>query len=350
MTPTWRGTLSRERTGRGRRTSVPRRWADGDARRARPRYGALGPNPHTLPLVRARSGRPGPLRTPSPRIFTPRGGDGSRTYVGVTYDGVGWRDVVDRPTDRDRTPSAPPADPGPAHAPGTDALDSVRENVGDAVAKVAEVVKPRSRGWIHAGTFPVALVASIVLVLVAPPVAGKVACAVFGLSACSSFGTSAVYHRGTWSPRVAGVSRRADHSNIFLIIAGTYTPLAVLSLPQRTATISLAIVWSGASLGLLARISWLDAPRWVYVPIYVALGWVAVGYMPQFWTTTNGPAIVWLVAVGGLAYTSGAVVYGIKKPNPSPRWFGFHEIFHVLTVVGYGCHYAAILIAALAAR
>nr|WP_167405833.1 hemolysin III family protein [Sphaerisporangium cinnabarinum] len=257
---------------------------------------------------------------------------------------------MDRPTDRDRTPSVPPAHPGPAHAPGTDALDSVRENVGDAVAKVAEVVKPRLRGWIHAGTFPLALVASIVLVVVAPPVAGKVATAVFGLSACLLFGTSAVYHRGTWSPRVAGVLRRADHSNIFLIIAGTYTPLAVLLLPQRTATILLAIVWSGALLGLLARILWLDAPRWVYVPIYVALGWVAVGYMPQFWTTTNGPAIVWLVAVGGLAYTLGAVVYGIKKPNPSPRWFGFHEIFHVLTVVGYGCHYAAILLAALAAR
>lgn len=224
-----------------------------------------------------------------------------------------------------------------------EALSSIGEKAADAL----DSVKPRLRGWIHAGTFPVALVASIVLVVLAPPVAGKVACAIFGLSACLLFGTSAVYHRGTWSPRVAGILRRADHSNIFLIIAGTYTPLAVLLLPKQTATVLLIVVWSGALLGLAARIIWLGAPRWVYVPIYVALGWVAVGYMPQFWTTPGGPAIVWLVAIGGLAYTLGAVVYGLKRPNPSPRWFGFHEIFHVLTVVGFGCHYAAIMIAAL---
>ena len=142
----------------------------------------------------------------------------------------------------------------------------------------------------------------------APPVAGKVSCAIFGLSACLLFGTSAVYHRGNWSPRTAAILRRADHSNIFLIIAGTYTPLAVLLLPQKTATILLLIVWGGALLGLAARIIWLGAPRWVYVPIYIALGWVAVGYMPQFWITPSGPAIVWLVAIGGLAYTIGAEI------------------------------------------
>jgi len=251
-------------------------------------------------------------------------------------------------TPRTTSPAEPHAEGSPA--PGAHALENVRESVGDAVEKVAEAVKPRLRGWIHAGTFPFALVASIVLVVVAPPVAGKVACAVFGLSACLLFGTSAVYHRGTWSPRVAGILRRADHSNIFLIIAGTYTPLAVLLLPERTATILLCVVWGGALLGLLARILWLDAPRWVYVPVYVALGWVAVGYMPQFWTTANGPAVVWFVAVGGLAYTVGALVYGLKRPNPSPRWFGFHEIFHVLTVIGFTCHFIAILLAAVAAR
>ncbi|WP_265523565.1 PAQR family membrane homeostasis protein TrhA [Oerskovia flava] len=223
-------------------------------------------------------------------------------------------------------------------------MDDVRE----AVAAVADAVKPRLRGWIHAGTFPFALVASIVLVAIAPPVAGKVACAVFGISACLLFGTSAVYHRGTWSPRVAGILRRADHSNIFLIIAGTYTPLAVLLLPKSTAVTLLWIVWGGAVLGLLARILWLGAPRWLYVPIYVALGWVAVAYLPQF-AAAGGAAVVWLVIAGGLAYTLGAVVYGIKRPNPSPRWFGFHEIFHLLTVVGFTCHLAAITIAALQA-
>ncbi|MBI9114721.1 PAQR family membrane homeostasis protein TrhA [Sanguibacter suaedae] len=221
------------------------------------------------------------------------------------------------------------------------------DHLKDAAESVADAVKPRLRGWVHAGTFPLALVASIVLVALAPPVAGKVSTTVFGVSAILLFGTSAVYHRGTWSPKVAALLRRADHSNIFLIIAGTYTPLAVLLLPQRTATTLLVVVWAGALVGLTARIVWLSAPRWVYVPIYLALGWVAVGYMPQFWQAENGPVIVWLVAVGGLAYTVGAVVYALKRPNPSPRWFGFHEIFHVLTVIGYGTHYAAILVAAL---
>lgn len=208
--------------------------------------------------------------------------------------------------------------------------------------------KPRLRGWVHAITFPIALVASIVLVSVAPPVAGKVSTAIFGLSAILLFGTSAVYHLGTWSPRTAAALRRADHSNIFLIIAGTYTPLAVLILPTDMATVLLIIVWVGAVLGIAARNIWLGAPRWVYVPIYLALGWVAVGYMPQFWTY-GSPAIVWLVCVGGLAYTVGAVFYALKRPNPVPGWFGFHELFHVLTVVGYGCHYAAIMLAAQAA-
>ncbi|QHT54832.1 hemolysin III family protein [Cellulomonas sp. H30R-01] len=214
----------------------------------------------------------------------------------------------------------------------------------DAVDQVAAAIKPRLRGWIHAGVAPLVLVASIVLVVLSPTPAAKWSTAVFGLTAVMLFGTSAVYHRGRWSPRVQGVLRRLDHTNIFLIIAGTYTPLAVLLLPESTARALLIIVWSGALLGLLARVLWLNAPRWVYVPVYVALGWVAVAFLPQFWRS-GGPAIVWLVAAGGLAYTAGAVVYGLKRPNPSPRWFGFHEVFHTLTVVGYTCHYVAVSIA-----
>lgn len=213
-----------------------------------------------------------------------------------------------------------------------------------AVGQVADAIKPRLRGWIHAGVAPLVLVASIVLVVLSPTPAAKWSTAVFGLTAVMLFGTSAVYHRGRWSPRVQGVLRRLDHTNIFLIIAGTYTPLAVLLLPEQTARLLLIIVWSGALLGLLARVLWLNAPRWVYVPVYVALGWVAVAFLPQFWRS-GGPAIVWLVAAGGLAYTAGAVVYGLKRPNPSPRWFGFHEVFHTLTVVGYTCHYVAVSIA-----
>jgi hemolysin III len=168
---------------------------------------------------------------------------------------------------------------------------------------------------------------------------------VFGLSSILLFGTSAVYHRGTWSPRATGFLRRADHSNIFLVIAGTYTPLAVMLLPHGTAVALLWTVWGGAVLGLLARIFWLGAPRWVYVPVYVALGFVAVGFLPQF-ARTGGAAIAWLVVGGGLAYTLGAVVYGTKKPDPSPRRFGFHEVFHALTVIGFACHATAIMMAA----
>lgn len=216
--------------------------------------------------------------------------------------------------------------------------------MGDVIEAAVEAVKPRLRGWIHAGTAPLAVVASILLIVASPTPGARWANAVFGIAAVLLFGTSAVYHRGTWSPRIAGVLRRLDHTNIFLVIAGTYTPLAVLLLPADTARTLLLVVWPGAILGLLARIFWLGAPRWVYVPIYLALGWVAVGFFPQFWEN-GGPAVTYLIGVGGLAYTVGAVVYGLKRPNPSPQWFGFHEIFHVLTVVGCGTHFVAVAIA-----
>ncbi|MFI2365934.1 hemolysin III family protein [Promicromonospora sp. NPDC019610] len=229
----------------------------------------------------------------------------------------------------------------------SETLQDLSTSVSSTVEKVEKKVKPRLRGWIHAGTFPLALAASIVLIALAPSPAGKISASVFGLSACLLFGVSAVYHRGNWSPRTEAVLRRLDHTNIFLIIAGTYTPLAVLLLPPGQGTVLLAIVWSGALVGLLARVFWLNAPRWVYVPVYLALGWVAVAYMGQFWAT-GGPAVVWLIAAGGVAYTAGAIVYGTKKPNPSPAWFGFHEIFHVFTVLGFACHVVAIYLANLA--
>jgi len=212
------------------------------------------------------------------------------------------------------------------------------------VERVSDAVKPHLRGWIHAGVTPFVVVASIVLVVLSPTPTAKWSTAVFGLTAIMLFGTSAVYHRGHWSPRTSAVLRRLDHTNIFLIIAGTYTPLAVLLLPADTARTLLLVVWTGALIGTLARIFWLNAPRWVYVPVYVALGWVAVWFFPAFYRS-GGLAILVLIAAGGLAYTLGAIVYGMKRPNPSPRWFGFHEIFHVLTVIGYGCHYVAVSIA-----
>jgi len=233
----------------------------------------------------------------------------------------------------------------PAPTPATPGAQPTASAETTGVAeRVAETVKPHLRGWIHAGIAPFVLVASIVLVVLSPTPEAKWSTAVFGVTAVMLFSTSAFYHRGRWSPTTAAVLRRLDHTNIFLIIAGTYTPLSVLLLPADTARTLLIVVWSGALVGMLARIFWLGAPRWVYVPVYVALGWVAVWFFPAFYRS-GGLAIVLLIAGGGLAYTLGAVVYGLKRPNPSPRWFGFHEVFHVLTVVGYTCHYIAVSMA-----
>jgi len=225
------------------------------------------------------------------------------------------------------------------------AVETLPEREGESRL---DAVKPRLRGWIHAGMAPLVIAASIVLVALAPTTPGRISGAVFGLTAVLLFGTSAIYHRGRWSPRVAGVLRRLDHTNIFLIIAGTYTPLSVLLLDGASRRTLLIIAWAGALAGLLARVFWLGAPRWFYVPIYVALGWIAVWFLPDLWRT-GGPAVVWLIIAGGIAYTAGAAVYGTKWPNPSPRWFGFHEIFHTLTVVGFTCHYVAVSIATYAA-
>ncbi|HET7303207.1 MAG TPA: hemolysin III family protein [Segeticoccus sp.] len=200
--------------------------------------------------------------------------------------------------------------------------------------------KPLLRGWIHAGVFPLALAAGIVLVALAPTGRARIGAAVFAATAALLFGTSAVYHRGRWTPKVHAVLKRLDHSNIFLIIAGTYTPFALLLLSWEQARILLAVVWAGAVTGVLFRVLWVDAPRWLYTPVYVALGWVAVFYFGPF-LRHGGVAVVTLIAVGGLLYTLGAVVYGTRRPDPSPRWFGFHEVFHAFTVAGYTVHYVA---------
>lgn len=210
-----------------------------------------------------------------------------------------------------------------------------------AAREVAATVKPKLRGWLHLGMGPLGLVAAIVLVALAPTSAARWSSAIFGATAFMLFVTSAVYHRGTWGPRASAALKRLDHANIFLIIAGTYTPFAVLLLaPQQRDTL-LWIVWTGAVVGILFRVFWVGAPRWLYTPVYVALGWVAVFYLPAFWER-GGPAVVVLIASGGLLYTLGAVVYGMKRPNPSPRWFGFHEIFHAFTVAAFVTHYIAV--------
>ena len=155
------------------------------------------------------------------------------------------------------------------------------------------------------------------------------------------FGVSAIYHTGTWSPRVWAFLRRFDHSNVFVLIAGSYTPFSLLLLDGTARVALLATVWTGAILGVLFRIFWTDAPRWLYVPIYVGLGWAAIFWAGEF-RAAGEPLVLALIVLGGLLYTAGAVVYGVKRPNPAPRWFGFHEVFHTLTVAAFLAHYVGV--------
>jgi hemolysin III len=226
----------------------------------------------------------------------------------------------------------------------SDRLNAMGDAVDDAVDSAIAVVKPKLRGWLHAGTTPLALAAGIVLVVLAPTAPSRASSTVFAVTALLLFGTSAVYHRGTWSPKVRILLKRLDHSNIFLIIAGSYTPFAVVLLPHDKARTLLLIVWSGAIAGVLFRVFWTGAPRWLYTPVYVALGWVAVIYLPAF-LSRGGVAVLVLIVVGGALYSLGAVVYGLKRPDPSPRWFGFHEVFHAFTIAAFVAHYVAVSLA-----
>ena len=205
--------------------------------------------------------------------------------------------------------------------------------------------RPSWRGWIHAGTFPVAIAAGIVLIALAQGAPAKWSCAVFMATSLLLFGNSALYHRFDWGPRTKAVLKRIDHANILLLIAGTYTPIAVLALPTSKSILLLSLVWGGAILGILFRVFWIDAPRWLYVALYLALGWAAVMYMVDLFQA-NAIMMV-LVIIGGLLYTGGAIVYAMKRPNPWPGHFGFHEIFHVCTVLAFLCHWTACLLIAL---
>jgi hemolysin III len=208
-----------------------------------------------------------------------------------------------------------------------------------AAAAVA-FAKPRLRGWLHAVTAPLALAAGIVLIALAPTGPAVAAAAAFSASAVLLFTTSAIYHRGHWSARAEMRLKRLDHANIFFLIAGTYTPFAVLALHGETRIAMLAAVWGAAIGGALFRVLWIDAPRWSYVPLYLGLGWAAGFVVPQLLHGVGSAAFT-LIAVGGACYTAGAIIYGLKRPNPSPRWFGFHEVFHTLTIVGFVCQYIA---------
>ena len=213
----------------------------------------------------------------------------------------------------------------------------------EAVREKMNQVKPKLRGWLHAAISPLAIAAGVVLIVLSPTLETKVGSGLFAGTAILLFTVSGVYHRGNWTRRTWDVLRRLDHANIFLLIAGSYTPFTIILLDGAAQAGLLALVWSGAVLGVGFRVLWIDAPRWLYVPIYVALGWAAIFYADDF--SSGGTAVIVLIAAGGGLYTLGGLVYGLKRPDPFPSWFGFHEIFHLLTIAAFVCHYVAASIA-----
>ena len=201
-------------------------------------------------------------------------------------------------------------------------------------------IKPKARGLIHLIMSPVSLVAGLTLIAIADKLQGRITLGIFTLTAVTLFTCSALYHRVAWQPKYKALWRRIDHSNITLLIAGTYTPFAIFLLDKTNALILLTLVWSGAILTSILRITWLSAPRWLYVIAYIALGWAAVIYLPQFWKV-GGVAVFLLILLGGIFYTAGGIIYATKRPTLSIKWFGFHELFHAFTAAAFVCHFIA---------
>ncbi len=187
---------------------------------------------------------------------------------------------------------------------------------------------------------PVSLVAGIVLITAADRLQGRITLGIFTLTAVTLFTCSAIYHRIGWKPKAKALWRRIDHANITILIAGSYTPFAIYLLNHKQAVILLSLVWGGAILTAVLRILWLGAPRWLYVIAYIALGWAAVFYLPAFWQN-GGVAVFVLIAAGGICYTTGGIIYALKKPNFSINWFGFHELFHAFTAAAFALQFIA---------
>jgi hemolysin III len=203
-------------------------------------------------------------------------------------------------------------------------------------------IKPRLRGVSHQWAFFVSVATGVALVLAAPSGRATAAAAIYAVSVAGLFGASALYHRINWS--TAGARRwmrRLDHSMIFLLIAGTYTPFAVLALDGPLATAILVVVWTAALGGIVLKLVWIDAPKWLIALIYVAIGWVALAAFPQLLEKLGVTATA-MVAAGGLLYTAGAIVYARRRPDPVPTVFGYHEIFHALVILAAALQYAVV--------
>ena len=235
-------------------------------------------------------------------------------------------------------------------------MNDVVQTAVDEMHEVAREIKPRLRGWLHLVNAPLTLAAGIVLIALSPTAGTRIGSAIYAASSLLLFTVSAVYHRGHWSPKVHGFLQRFDHANIFLLIAGSYTPFTLVLLDGTPRTVMLTVVWVGALLGGLFRIFWINAPRWLYVGIYLGLGWAAIAYLPAYIDGGAelglgvGITVLVLAAAGGLLYSVGALMYGLKWPDPSPRWFGFHEMFHTMTILAFVTHYVGVSIAVYSLR
>jgi hemolysin III len=225
---------------------------------------------------------------------------------------------------------------------GADGLISVQAGVEelDAARPYSSRVKPRLRGVFHELGFYVALALGVVIVITAPPGRPRLAALVFAISVAVCFGVSALYHRPTWAPTARAWLARLDHAGVYLLIAGTYTPFGLLVMSKGWAVLILSVVWSGVLIAITLKLIWLRTPKWVSAAIGVTLGWVGVAAFSQLLKLQVVPLV--LVISGGVLYTGGAIVYARRRPDPSPRVFGYHELFHLLTVVAAGFQYAAI--------
>jgi len=213
--------------------------------------------------------------------------------------------------------------------------------VATSVPADAATAKPLLRGAVHEAAFWLSLLSGMLLVVGAAGAKQAAASAVFAGSMTTCFGISALYHRRTWRPAARLWMRRADHAGVYLLIAGTYTPVSLLVLEGAWRPVILIVVWSGALAAIVLKFAWVAGPKWLAAAIAIALGWVAVAALPQLAVRLD-PVALTLLVLGGLAYTAGAVVYVRRRPDPSPHIFGYHELFHVLTVVAAGLQYAAI--------
>jgi hemolysin III len=202
-------------------------------------------------------------------------------------------------------------------------------------------VKPRLRGVLHTYAFYVSLVTGVALVFVAGGLLARVAAVAYAISVSALFGASALYHRVNWSPRARRWMRRLDHSMIYLLIAGTYTPFGLLVLDGTLGRAVLWVVWAGALAGIAVKLIWIDAPKWISAVVYLALAWVGVVTVPSMWETIGAIATV-LVLIGGLLYTAGALVYALRRPDPLPKVFGYHELFHALVIAAAGVQYSVV--------